>query len=425
MAVLSVSVARPLRWPLIILLVALVLGLTMVFLGFRAQGFVSTKPDPYYFGEMGKSLARGEGFAPHGILIHRRAPLYPLAIGALYTMFGEHLLSVELFQCLLFAGTCLLVFDMGRRLFNERTGAIAGLVCALHPMMLRYVPDLHLETMLTFLFTLTLWLSLRFYQRATLANGALLGGAAALASLTKAVVLVYPAVFAVGIMARWLAARQRGARGILPLPGLAAMFAAMGLLILPWTVRNYRASGHFVLISTGMSDAILRGLVFSKWEYALLRKPPYTDAENECNDWFGTLYRQAGDWEKNDWDIEQILNRTMKEELSKRPWMFVRKFFVGLLTFWYQLTSLKNSVVVGALAFAAWVLAFIGWRRARREGRPTWLLLTPVLYLNVLLAALLALGRYSAPVLPALLIVSAYGVDTLLSKRRVPARSGA
>jgi hypothetical protein len=45
------------------------------------------------------------------------------------------------------------------------------------------------------------------------------------------------------------------------------------------------------------------------------------------------------------------------------------------------------------------------------------MLVLPALYLNIFLAALLALGRYSAPVLPGLLVVAAYGVDTLLSRR--------
>jgi hypothetical protein len=37
---------------------------------------------------------------------------------------------------------------------------------------------------------------------------------------------------------------------------------------------------------------------------------------------------------------------------------------------------------------------------------------------NVVLALLLALGRYSAPILPALLIVSAFGFDSLLDRWR-------
>jgi hypothetical protein len=46
-----------------------------------------------------------------------------------------------------------------------------------------------------------------------------------------------------------------------------------------------------------------------------------------------------------------------------------------------------------------------------------WPLLLPIFYLNILLALLLALGRYSAPILPALLVVSAFGIDTVIQRR--------
>jgi len=65
------------------------------------------------------------------------------------------------------------------------------------------------------------------------------------------------------------------------------------------------------------------------------------------------------------------------------------------------------------------MLAVIGWRRARAEGRPSWFLWMPILYLNILLAALLALGRYSAPVIPCLMVLAAYGIDTLVTRRAV------
>ena len=71
---------------------------------------------------------------------------------------------------MLFAGTALLAFDLGRRYFNRRTGLIAGLFCAFHPLLLRYVPSLHLETLLTFLVTLMVWCSLRFYFNRTVAE---------------------------------------------------------------------------------------------------------------------------------------------------------------------------------------------------------------------------------------------------------------
>jgi 4-amino-4-deoxy-L-arabinose transferase-like glycosyltransferase len=406
-----------------IFVVALFVGLVMVFGVFPSQSFVRDAADPYSFGEMGKSLARGEGFLEHGTLLKRRAPLYPMALGGIYFLFGDQPVLVQLLQVLLFAGTCVLVFDMGRRMFNVRTGVIAAALCAGHPLMLRYVPDLHVETLLTFLFTLTIWCTVRFYDRPTLGRGIALGAAGAAAALTKAVVVLYPALFVgVWLVLRFLRAPGRGSRGP-SFVAIGAIAVTMLAVILPWTIRNYRATnGRFVLISSGFNDAFLRGYVFSKTDYALLRKSPYIDGENEANAWFKSLAERAGtEWEREDWETEQILGREARLKLQSDPAAFARKFAVGLFTFWYEMTSFTNSLMVGVLALGAWLLAAIGAPRAWREGRPLWLFLLPALHLNLLLAVLLALGRYSAPVLPALLVASAFGIDTLLNRWQ-PAR---
>jgi len=403
------------RWGLAIFLFAIVTGLAMVLIVFKAQSFVDNAPDPYYFGEMGKSVARGEPLSEYGTLLHRRAPLYPLLIGVIYSIFGESPMVVYLLQVLLLAGTAWLVYDMGRRVFNVRTGVIAGIACTLHPLMLRYVPDLHLESLLSFLFTLTVWCSVRFYEKPTVASGAWLGLAGGASALTKAVVLLYPGIFVAAMLALRFVLRKRVA--VPSLASIAVIPVLMLLVIAPWTYRNYEVTGKFVLITTGFNDAFLRGYVFSEKDYALLRRPPYTDAENASNAWFETLSRDAGtEWQRDDYETEQILGEEVRRKLKAEPGEFFRKFFVGLFTFWYQMTSLPNSLITGLCALGAWVLVLCGIPRALREDRPMWMFLLPALHLNVLLAILLALGRYSAPVMPALLVASAFGLDTILSR---------
>ena len=212
----------------------------MAFVVFRIQSLVDSDGDPYYFGEMGRSLAEGHGFAGYGTLLGRRVPLYPFAIGGVYWAFGEHTNLIFLLHALYFAGSCTLAFDIGRRLFNHRTGVIAGLMCALHPVLLRYLPSLHLETQLTFLMTLLLWLMVRFYQRPTWQRGAVIGVVAGAASLTKAVALGYPFLFVVGMVLVCVAARRRGEARPTPWKPLLAILVALGLTIAPWTIRNYR-----------------------------------------------------------------------------------------------------------------------------------------------------------------------------------------
>ena len=409
----------PRQWGFAVFGVAFLSGLFMVLVLFKLQHQVQQDIDPYYFGEMGESIAHGHGFEGFGSLIKRRAPLYPLTIGGLYALFGVHTTVVLVAQSVMAAITATLAFDIARRLFNLRTGVIAGLLCAMQPMLLRYVPTLHLETQLTLLYTLLLWLLIRFRKQPSLKNAALVGVVAAGATLTKAVVLLLPVAFVVGLfLERRAAARLNRPATRSPWLPIIALFAAMGLTILPWTIRNYQVTGHIVPVSSGTSDAFLRGFIFSETKYITLSQPPYTDAENASNAYFGRLAEEAGTvWEADDYETDQILNKEAKRRLLNEPGPVARKTVVGLFTFWYQLTSFKNSLLALTLAVGSWALAFVGWRRARSQGISTWVVFTAILYLNLVLAPLLALGRYSVPVIPALMVMAAFGIDTLLGRR--------
>src|SRR5215213_5577729 len=229
---------RSVPWGWVVFGLALTTGLLMAFVVFRVQSLVDSNIDPYYFGEMGKSIAHGHWFEGFGSLIKRRAPLYPLVIGGVYFLFGDHYRLIFLLHALMFAGTCVLSFDIGRRLYNRRTGIIAGVACALHPMILRYIPSLHLEMQLTFLVMLLIWLMVLFYERPSVGRGALVGFVAGLAVLTKSVMLLYPPLFVVGFLLACRAGRRRGEDRPTPWKALVVILVVMGCTIVPWTVRN-------------------------------------------------------------------------------------------------------------------------------------------------------------------------------------------
>jgi 4-amino-4-deoxy-L-arabinose transferase-like glycosyltransferase len=396
----------------ILLTVALAAALVMVFSVFRQQSLVANTGDPYRYGEI------AHGFVEHGFttLTRRAASLYPEWLAWIYRLGGSDM-AVILLQCLLHAGTCLLVYLLGRHLYNTRTGFIAALCTALHPMLLRYVPDLHMETFLTFLCMLTIWSAVRFYERPILMNGVLLGAVGMITVLTKGVILPYLVLF--GGISFVLALRARSKQAII---AVIAMFATMAVLLAPWTYRNYRVTdGRFVLLTPGASDSFLRGYIFTRWEFATLQKPPYTYAEVESNEWFRKIAHDAGtEWEADE-VVDEVNNaRVAKEMIRTQPLNTVRKVVVGLFTFWYEMTSLANSLIPASLAVIGWALAFVGLRRAHREGRPSWLIWLPIVVMNVFVATLIPLGRYSVPILPCLMILAAFGVDTLLSRRAVP-----
>jgi 4-amino-4-deoxy-L-arabinose transferase-like glycosyltransferase len=390
---------------------ALAAALVMVFLGFERPGAGAQAADPYHYGQIAR------GFVEHGFdrVTRRAAMLYPHLLAIIY-WFGGNNLVAQLFHCGFHTGTAVLVFLLGHRLFNLRTGVLAGLFTAVHPMLLRYVPDLHTEAMLVFVLTLTVWCTVRFYDRPTVGNGILLGAAGMIGTLTKGVVL--PVVLA--FVAVWFVQSVRRQRRLMkPLVGALAIGLTMAAIVAPWTYRNYRVSGRFVLLTPGTADAFLRGYIFTRLEFATLQKPPYTVAENQSNAWFRRIAREAG----TTWELDEIVDednnkRVMKQMIVQHPVDTARKFVVGLFTFWYEMTNLRNSLVAAVLALTSWMLALVGLKRARAEGRPAWLVLLPIVVVNVFVAALIPLGRYSVPILPCLTILAAFGVDTLLTRRR-------
>ena len=374
----------------------------------RSQNIAMETADPYGYGQIAR------GFIEHGFtkLTRRAASLYPEFLAVVYRLGGSDLVVI-LLQCLFHAATCVLVFSLGLRIFNLRTGILAGLFCALHPMLLRYVPSLHMESLLTLMCTATVWTTVRFYDRPTVANGILVGVVGMCATLTKGVMLPYLGIF--GIVSGVLALKNRSMQRLV---AVAAMFVAMAIVLAPWTYRNYQTTGgRFVLLTPGASDSFLRGYVFTRWEFATLQKPPYVDAENEVNNWFQKIARDAG----TEWDQDEVVDEKNNALVAKhlivtQPLDTVRKIFVGLFTFWYEMTSLRNSLIPGSLALISFVLAIVGLRRANQEGRPSWLIWLPIVVMNVFVALLIPLGRYSVPIIPCLMILAAFGVDTILNR---------
>jgi hypothetical protein len=204
------------------------------------------------------------------------------------------------------------------------------------------------------------------------------------------------------------------------LPGVAAIALTSAVLIAPWTYRNYEVSHRFVLLTPGTADSFIRGYIFTRAEFATLQKPPYKYAEGECIELFREIATDAGTtWEADEVVDEDNNKRWMKQYMREHPLDTVRKIVVGLFTFWYEMTSLTTSLVPAILAIACWALTFLGLKRARDETRRQWMLLLPIIVMNVLVALLIPLGRYSVPILPLLAILAAFGVDTLLSRRKL------
>lgn len=176
-----------------------------------------------------RRLADGQGIAaepywqPPGII-------YVLA--ACFRIVGPGLTAPRLLAILVSVATCLLVFAVGRRLFDSRVALGACATCALHGVLVFESCELLPATYILACAMLGLWLLIA----AERARGAFAAGLAfGVAALFSPTVLPFVAVAAAWLR-RW--------------PLTAALVLGAALPVAPVTARNVAHGGEWVLVST-------------------------------------------------------------------------------------------------------------------------------------------------------------------------------
>jgi 4-amino-4-deoxy-L-arabinose transferase-like glycosyltransferase len=425
----------------------------VAFVIYRAQSLVASPIDVNGFGLLSRNLALGKGLSlGYGPTI-RRAPLYPLLGAALLKVFGHYSPGVTdaityrpilVAQCVVFGLTCLTVWVMARRLFDDRVALIAALLCPLVPQSLRYVGQTEVETLMGFFTVLLAYTSLRLLERPALATGAWFGLTAAAATLTKPVALFYPFLFLLLAWWHWRTMQARQPGSPTPLFSRARLVASCAtvlclvLPLLPWAIRNLAVTdGQFKGISSNAPGEFLRGYVGVQPKYFLLREDfgawdPEANAyeENLLRQHGAVLYRfnspsagtmtvvppiPAGVTSATlDVQKDRIETAEVKRRLLHEPVDFLRKFLIQLATFWYVVEGRTKSLFVGAVALVVLVLATLGVVRARRQGIVTWPVVAILVYNNLIYAIILASARYSMPLYPTLLVLAANGLIALI-----------
>ena len=187
--------------------------------------------------------------------------LYVLFLATVYSILGPAPLAARLMQAVI-VGVLhpLLMWRIGNRLFNPTVGLVSAAITSVYGYFVYYGGALVTESfyIVAFLWALDVATALVYAHRngqpAGHAPWALLGLAfGATALLRQAFLLMVPFVL---LWIAWHLVSQRRARGhqpVAPLSLAARMALTMAVLlgcILPWTVRNYKSFGEFVLLNT-------------------------------------------------------------------------------------------------------------------------------------------------------------------------------
>jgi 4-amino-4-deoxy-L-arabinose transferase-like glycosyltransferase len=150
-----------------------------------------------------------------------------------------------------------LVMALSLALFDKRTAVLAGLITAFYPTFVAYSHYLWAENLFVVLILAGLIVAYRARETSGFALPALGGGFFGLAALSRETGLAIAG--ACGLWWVWCSAGARRRRAL----GRAAfMMLVAVLVVVPWTVRNYRAVGGFIPIGTISWMAMAEGNMF-------------------------------------------------------------------------------------------------------------------------------------------------------------------
>ena len=354
---------------------------------------------------LARSVAAGRGFTydtsePVGTgQRFGRAPGYPAflaSIGAGRARADGSPTVVKLAQAGVGAATVMLIGVIATRAAGRRAGVAAAALAAVYPPLVWITSYVFSETLFSALALLA-----AFVLQGSVDRGPASGQrrAAAAGALTGLAVLVRPAMlFFIPLAVAWLAAGRRWR--------LALLFvAAVAAVVAPWTVRNARVHGRFVLVASEGGVTFWTGNhPLARGEGDLAANPELKRAELE--------FRARHPGLSAD-EMEPLYYRDAFAHIAADPgrWagLLLRKAFYTVVPIGpsytlhsakYLAASVVSYLIVLGLAFAG---AGAIWRSARR---PSAVLL---LGASAVLAGLVFFPqeRFRIPVIDPVLIIAA------------------
>jgi 4-amino-4-deoxy-L-arabinose transferase-like glycosyltransferase len=404
---------RERRWLLLILGLGLLPRLAAaLYMGSQVQP-VSGAFDQIFYHDLALNLLAGKGYVftvPPWPFIQPGAPtayysfVYPLFLAAIYGLVGPQALVARIVQALISGLLPWLVYLLVKRILagsrspaGERAGSVAlAAITAGYAYFALYSAALQTEALYLVLVAWALLLTLKLAERPTWQLWLGWAAAVTLASLLRQVFMPVAGVLFLYVVVR---ARRRVKVWHVALGGALAL-----ALILPWTARNYRVYGQFLLLNSQYGQVLWNanhpdlGVHFVG--DAMFPIPADLEGANEVE------------------LTNELLVRGIRLTAAE-PWRFVRLSLsraATLFEFWPSRQSAPISNIARVLSFgiclpfmaAGLVLSAREWRR--------WLLLYLFIAAYVLIHVVSwAQIRYRLPVDLALIPFAALAVVRLAS----------
>jgi 4-amino-4-deoxy-L-arabinose transferase-like glycosyltransferase len=244
----------------VLLVVMIALGIRVaaaLYLGNDVSG-LSGAQDEISYSMLGQRFAAGYGltFPQHWYpWIEPNAPqsyysaTMSLYLAAIYSVFGYQPVIARLITGVLSTLLVATVMLLARRLFDENTAVISGLITAGYAYLVFYGVTLVTETPFMLCAVSAIYLAYAVADAPVLWRWVVLGTVLSIAVLFRMSV-----IFFVPILLAWVVLRQSGRRAMALIP-----VALVVLAVLPFTIRNYHLWGRFLLLESQFGHVFWNG----------------------------------------------------------------------------------------------------------------------------------------------------------------------
>lgn len=406
----NTAVGRPLPWAMMFVVFAISILARTCFTTIwadasdkRFDGFYYWDSKDYH--RLGVDLAAGRGFTYADRPSSLRSPGLPLTLALIYSVAGER---PELGEAFILALGCLfpvLIALLGARMFSQAVGWLAGILSALSPGLIFYSHFLMTEIPCAFFLMLSfyfLWDLPRGTKGRWVAGGICL----ALSSLYRAFYMLIPAFLLFECAWRW--------RSDKPLAGRLSRWVwvavSFALVILPWTVRNYRVHGEFIPISSQSGQNLFIGYQPLNGEFG-------EGFVESIESRIGVKFSEVSEQEFN-----RVAIRATLKFIRENPMQALRVECLKVLWYFYPYEGRRYGLwtpfdPVYGFAMAFFLLGLAGRTLPWESTRMALLYIGYNFFFSMVF---FAMPRLRLPVLPLFILLGAASFLELYRRRREP-----
>lgn len=198
---------------------------------------------------LANNVVEGKGFAYEiepgdKVEHHERAPIYPLFLAGIISIFGKSYVAIKIIQSFIAAFLPLVVFGMAKKLFNERTAITGAFLTAIYPPLIWGTAEFLSETLFTVIAIMGFYFFAKYSVSDSIADLLSASLIMMIAAHTKPVMLMgYPFILL------WIFLKKRKTLPSAIKHSLIFALSAL-LLLIPWTVRNYVVQNKLILIAS-------------------------------------------------------------------------------------------------------------------------------------------------------------------------------